>query len=60
MSAAESNDNPQPFEIRQSIANIGVFVLKQTVAIEAEPDPDKITPLIEINRNLAAGLSGRA
>ena len=31
MSAVESNDNPQPIEIRQQIANIGVFVMKQTV-----------------------------
>lgn len=59
MSAADSNDNPQPIEIRQNIANIGVFVMKQTVAMQANPDPAKLKSLIEINRNLAAGLSGR-
>ena len=26
MSAAETNDNPQPLEVRQNIANIGIFV----------------------------------
>lgn len=60
MSAAESNDNPQPMEIRQNIANIGVFVLKQTLEMQANPDPAKLQSLIDINCNIAAGLSGRA
>src|SRR4051812_24718021 len=60
MSAAETNDNPQPIEIRQNVANIGVFVMKQTVEMQMNPDPTKLKPLIEINRNLAAGLSGKA
>ena len=59
MSAAESNDNPQPLEIRQNIANIGVFVMKQTVDMQASPEPEKLNSLIEINCNIAAGLSGR-
>jgi len=60
ISAAESNDNPQPLEIRQNIANIGVFVLKQTIEMQADPDPAKLNSLININRNIAAGLAGRA
>lgn len=60
MSAVDSNDNPQPLEIRQNIANIGVFVMKQTVEMQVNPDPAKLTSLIDINCNLAAGLSGRA
>jgi flagellar biosynthesis activator protein FlaF len=59
VSAAESDENPQPIEIRQNIVNIGVFVLKQTVDMQAEPDPAKLKSLIDINCNLAAGLSGR-
>src|SRR5450631_2377867 len=59
MSAAETNDNPQPMEIRQNIANIGVFVMKQTVDMQMNPDPAKLKSLIDINCNLAAGLSGR-
>jgi flagellar protein FlaF len=59
LTAAESNDNPQPVEIRQQIANIGVFVLKQTVEMTTEPDPAKLKSLIDINCNLAAGLSGK-
>jgi len=59
MSAVEANENPQPIEIRQNIANIGVFVMKQTVDMQLNPDPAKLKSLIDINRNLAAGLAGR-
>src|SRR4029078_12076542 len=41
MSAVESDDNPQSLEVRQNIANIGVFVLKQTVEMQINPDPAK-------------------
>src|SRR6185503_12331515 len=34
MSAAENNENRQPLEIRQNIANIGVFVMKQTIDMQ--------------------------
>ena len=60
MSAVEANDNPQPLEVRQNIANIGVFVMKQTIEMQMNPDPAKLKPLIDINCNLAAGLSGKA
>jgi flagellar protein FlaF len=59
MSAAENNDNPQSLEVRQNIANIAVFVMKQTVDMQTDPDPKKLKSLIDINCNLAAGLSGR-
>src|SRR6202023_1708226 len=59
MSAVEENDNPQPLEVRQNIANIGVFVLKRTIEIQMDPDPAKLKSLIDINCNIAAGLSGR-
>jgi flagellar protein FlaF len=51
--------NPQPLEVRQNIANISVFVLSQTAALQVAPQLDHFRPLIEINRNIAAGLSGR-
>ena len=59
MSAAQTDENPQPIEVRQNIANIGVFVMKQTVEMQINPDPAKLKSLIDINCNLAAGLSGR-
>lgn len=60
MSAAESNDNPQPLEIRQNILNIAMFVMQRTIELQSNPSPEKIQPLIDINSNIAAGLSGRA
>lgn len=59
MSAAANQENPQPVEVRQNIANIGVFVMNQTVEMQMNPDPSKLKSLIDINCNLAAGLSGR-
>jgi len=59
MSAAQTDENPQPIEIRQNIANIGVFVMKQTVDMQMNPDPAKLKSLIDINCNIAAGLAGR-
>jgi flagellar biosynthesis activator protein FlaF len=54
------DENSQPLELRQNIANIGIFVLTQTAALQINPQLDHFRPLIEINRNIAAGLSGRA
>ena len=59
LSAVEANDNPQPLEIRQNIANLGVFILQQTIEMQINPDPAKLKSLIDINCNIAAGLSGR-
>jgi flagellar protein FlaF len=60
MSDAINDENPLAVEIRQNIANIGIFVMKQTVEIQTNPAPEKLKSLIDINCNLAAGLSGRA
>ena len=60
LSEAMRENNPQPLEVRQKIANIGVFVLTQTAALQISPQFAHFQPLIEINRNIAAGLSGRA
>jgi flagellar protein FlaF len=60
MSEAESDSNPQPLEVRQNILNIAVFVMHRTVEMQANPNPEKLQSLIDINSNIAAGLSGRA
>jgi flagellar biosynthesis activator protein FlaF len=59
LTAAEDNNNPNSLEIRQNIANIGIFVMKQTIEMQMDPDPAKLKSLIDINCNIAAGLSGR-
>ena len=60
MSTVTKAENPLPQAIRQNVANLGIFVMKHTIAILVEPQPEKISTLIEINRNLAAGLAARA
>jgi len=54
-----SDSNPLPRETRQNLANIGVFVMQQTFSLMTDPSPQKLRPLISINREIAAGLSGR-
>ena len=60
LSEAQRDENPHPLDVRQNIANLGIFVLSHTAALQISPQRDHFKPLIEINRNIAAGLSGRA
>ncbi len=50
------DENPLPREIRQNIANLGIFVLSHTLEVQADPTPDMLEVLININREIAAGL----
>ena len=52
-------DNPLPDLVRQNVANLGLFVMNQTLSLMAEPQREKLVPLIGINREIAAGLLGR-
>ena len=45
-----------PDKLRENIANLGLFVMKQTVSMQDNPIPGKLDTLININRELAAGL----
>lgn len=49
-------DHPLPVEIKSNIATLGVFVLKRTLEVLIDTKPEKLGALIEINRNIAAGL----
>jgi len=60
LSDALRDENPQPLDVRQKIANIGVFVMTQSAALQLAPQLDQFQALIDINRNIAAGLNGRA
>jgi flagellar protein FlaF len=60
VTSATSPENPLPVAVRQNVANIGLFVFKQTLAILADPKPETLGSLININRELAAGLLTRA
>ena len=52
-------DHPLPKEVRQNVANLGLFVMKQTLSATADPKPEQLDPLININRQVAAGLRGQ-
>ena len=52
-------DSPLPIEIRQNIANLGLFVINHTFSIMNDPRPEPLRGLININREIAAGLLGR-
>ena len=49
-------DGPVPTEIRESMLNLCNFVDKHTVDTINAPSAEKISTLIEINRNIANGL----
>jgi flagellar protein FlaF len=49
-------DCPMPVEIRTNMLNLCNFVDKRTVAILAEPKPQMADVLINVNRQIAAGL----
>jgi len=56
---ATQKENPLPVTIRQNVANLGLFVIKQTMSLMMDPQPQPLAPLININRELAAGLLSR-
>lgn len=52
--------NPLPREIRQNLLSLAAFVDKQSMALLAEPKVEGLDVLININRQIAAGLSESA
>lgn len=60
LTSVTREDNPLPGPIRQNVANLGVFVMNQTLSLMTDPKREKLGALISINRELAAGLLGRA
>ena len=56
VSAATAPENPLPVALKQNLANLGIFVFGQTLRLMAEPAAEGLGVLININRDLAAGL----
>ena len=55
--AMSDNSSPQPPELRQNLLSLAVFVFKRTLEIIADPKPESLDILININMNIARGLS---
>lgn len=49
-------DNPLPKIIKQNITNLAVFIFNRTLELTSSPAPEKLAVLININREIAAGL----
>lgn len=52
------DDNPLPLEVRRDLLTLSVFIDHRIIQIMAQPAPEKLQVLIDINLNLAAGLRG--
>jgi flagellar protein FlaF len=58
LGSAVDSDNPLPLEIRQNVANLGMYIMNQTIAVTSDPKIEVVNSLVNINRQLAAGLRG--
>ena len=58
--AMAEEDSPLPQEIKNNVASLGVFIFKHSLALEDDPAPEKLLPLININKEVAAGLHAAA
>lgn len=55
-------ENPLPAEIKKNLANLANFVVKHSMSLETATDgsADRVGVLININREIAAGLRAQA
>jgi flagellar protein FlaF len=60
VTSATEAANPLPQDLKNNIANLALFIFNRTMAVMTEPAPEKLTALVNINRELAAGLRGQA
>lgn len=51
-------ENPLPKKLREDILSLSAFIDKRIFDVIAYPSPEKLTAIIKINLNLAAGLRG--
>lgn len=49
-------NHPMPRELRQDLLNLSLFVDKRFFEVMAYPSPEKLSIVIDINFNIAAGL----
>ena len=53
---AMNEEHPLPQNVKNNIASLGLFVFKRTKEVLIDTTPEKIATLVDINRNIAAGL----
>lgn len=52
-------DNPLPNSLKMDLLRLSAFIDRRTLDVLAYPAPEKLTILIKINQNIAAGLRAR-
>jgi len=52
-------ENPLPKNLKQDILNLSLFIDKRLFEVMANPDKDKLTIVVDINFNIAAGLRAK-
>ncbi len=52
----ESEGNPLPVNVRQNLLRLIGFIDQRIFDTMAFPEPEKLTMMIKINENIAAGL----
>ena len=59
VTSATDAESALPQAIKSNIATLAMFVFERTVTIMLEPGPEKLGVLVNINREIAAGLRAR-
>ena len=57
--ALENPEGDRPNDLRSNIVNLANFIFKREVDILAKPEKQKLDVLVNINREIAAGLSAK-
>jgi len=57
--ALENPEGDRPNDLRSNIINLANFIFKREIEIMGNPSPEKLDILININREIAAGLMAR-
>lgn len=60
VSSVSDTENDLPHDIKNNIVSLGAFIFSHTLEIQAHPTPEKLKTLININKEIAAGLHAGA
>jgi flagellar biosynthesis activator protein FlaF len=58
VTSMSTDDCGLPAAVRSNIISLGMFIFNRSIQLSIEAKPQQLTALIDINRNIAAGLRG--
>ncbi|WP_237152541.1 flagellar biosynthesis regulator FlaF [Oryzibacter oryziterrae] len=56
--SATRPENPLPQSVKDNVAQLAIFIFSHSMRVLADPKPEKLSTLISINADIAAGLRG--